>query len=54
MQHLNTLRERFKQKSFCVVTSFNNVFIRAGYASSASAFAALTAAYVSAIGEKGR
>ena len=52
VQHLNTLRERFKQKSFCMITSFNNVFIRAGYASSASAFAALTAAYVSAIGEK--
>lgn len=52
VQHLNALRERFKQKSFCVVTSYNHVFIRAGYASSASAFAALTAAYVSAIGEK--
>lgn len=52
VQHLNTLRERFKRTEHCIVTSINNVFIRAGYASSASGFAALTAAYIDAIGAK--
>ncbi len=52
VQHLSTMREYFKRKEFCVVTSVNNVYVRAGYASSASSFAALTAAYVDAIGAK--
>lgn len=50
IQHLNTLREYFGRKEYCIVTSFNNVIVRAGFASSASGFAALTAAYISAIG----
>lgn len=49
--HLNTLREHFNRTEYCVVTSYNHVYIRAGFASSASAFAALTAAYIDAIGE---
>lgn len=49
VQHLITLREYFKRDEFCIVTSINNVYIRAGYASSASSFAALTAAYIAAI-----
>lgn len=52
VQHLNIMREYFKRTEYCVVTSINNVFIRAGYASSASSFAALTAAYCAAVGEK--
>ncbi|MFA5485600.1 MAG: diphosphomevalonate decarboxylase [Bacilli bacterium] len=52
VHHLNTMREYFKRDEHCVVTSINNVFIRAGYASSASGFAALTAAYIDAIGAK--
>ncbi len=52
IQHLNALRQRFNRKEHCVVTSFNTVYIRAGFASSASAFAALTAAYIAAINEE--
>ncbi len=52
IQHLNELRARFKRTEYCVVTSFNNVYLRAGFASSASSFAALTAAYLDAIGAK--
>ena len=52
IQHLNELRRRFNRTEYCVVTSMNNVPLRAGFASSASAFAALTAAYLDAIGEK--
>lgn len=48
--HLNMLRQHFNRTEFCLVTSYNHVYIRAGFASSASAFAALTAAYVAAIG----
>lgn len=52
VQHLNVLRKHFNQKSYVRVTSFNNVPIKAGFASSASAFAALTAAYVHAINKR--
>lgn len=52
VQHLNRLREYFGEKKFVKVTSENHVFIKAGFASSASAFAALTAAYVAAIDKK--
>ncbi|HZJ89327.1 MAG TPA: diphosphomevalonate decarboxylase [Bacilli bacterium] len=52
VQHLNTLRKHFKQKAFVRVRSFNTVYIKAGFASSASAFAALTAAYTVAINKR--
>lgn len=52
ISHLDTLRAHFKRSEHCIVTSYNNVYIRAGFASSASSFAALTAAYVEAIGAK--
>lgn len=51
ISHLNMLRDYFKRSEYCIVTSYNHVYIRAGFASSASAFAALTAAYVKAIGQ---
>ncbi|MGI6735213.1 MAG: diphosphomevalonate decarboxylase [Bacilli bacterium] len=50
--HLDALRKHFGRSEYCIVTSYNHVFIKAGYASSASAFAALAAAYVDAIGAK--
>ena len=50
--HLDALRKHFGRGEYCIVTSYNHVFIKAGYASSASAFAALAAAYVDAIGAK--
>lgn len=52
VQHLNTLRKHFKNQEFVRVRSFNNVYIKAGFASSASAFAALTAAYAIAIDKR--
>jgi len=50
--HLDALRKHFKRKEYCIVNSINRVFTKAGYASSASGFAALTAAYIDAIGAK--
>lgn len=52
IQHLNKLRKYFNRNEFVKVTSQNHVFVKAGFASSASAFAALTAAYVAEIGAK--
>lgn len=50
--HLDYLRKTFKRKEFVKVISFNNGLTKAGLASSASGFAALTKAYLNAINKK--